>query len=126
MRARNGLAPILSGFLVIVPAFSQAATPAVSCQSLAKLALPEATITLAQAVDPIGFKMPVSQPGPGGGPGGPGGPGGQGGPPRGMTTPSKPSDTTNHIPFCRIAATLRPSGDSDIKVGLRWAIRTRS
>jgi feruloyl esterase len=33
-----------------------------------------------------------------------------------MSTPFTPSDTTNHTPFCRVAATLRPSGDSDIKI----------
>jgi hypothetical protein len=30
--------------------------------------------------------------------------------------PFTPKDTTNHVTFCRVAATLRPSGDSDIKI----------
>ncbi|RXS93005.1 tannase/feruloyl esterase family alpha/beta hydrolase [Silvibacterium dinghuense] len=30
--------------------------------------------------------------------------------------PFYPKDTTNHVSFCRIAATLKPSGDSNIKV----------
>ena len=32
--------------------------------------------------------------------------------------PFDPADTTNHTPFCRVAATLRPSGDSNIKIEL--------
>jgi feruloyl esterase len=30
--------------------------------------------------------------------------------------PFDPKDTTNHVSFCRVAATLKPSGDSDIKI----------
>lgn len=30
--------------------------------------------------------------------------------------PFNPKDTTNHVPFCRVAATLKPSGDSNIKI----------
>jgi feruloyl esterase len=107
--------------------------PAASCAKLAQLAVPEATITMAQVVAPRDFKIPARTenpggPGGGGPPGGPpaqGGPGGGGGPaPAGppgggmnmQLAPFYPSDTTNHIAFCRVAATLRPSGDSDIKI----------
>lgn len=30
--------------------------------------------------------------------------------------PFNPQDSTNHVPFCRVAATLKPSGDSNIKI----------
>jgi feruloyl esterase len=138
------------GTLVLAAPFCHAATPAASCADLAKLDLPEATITMAQVVQPMEFKMPAqtggmggpggpgggpggpggqSGPGgpgggpgagPGGGPGGPGGPGGGPGGPGGggnmALAPFYPKDTTNHIPFCRVAATLKPSGDSNIKI----------
>jgi feruloyl esterase len=109
-----------------VNASAQSAKPsAASCANLAKLDLPETTITMAQVVEPMAFKIPATGNGPGG-PGGPGGlgqggPGGSGGPPPGgggnmALAPFDPKNTTNQVPFCRIAATLRPSGDSDIKI----------
>ena len=62
-------------------ASAQSAAPKVSCDSLAKLALPNTTITMAQLVGAGEFQMPKrsSQ----GGPGGQAGPGGGGfaGPP---------------------------------------------
>ena len=61
-----------------------------SCEGLASLALPSATITLAQAVDAGAFVPP-------------------GGGGRGAAVPQA---------FCRIAATLKPSSDSDIKIEL--------
>ena len=63
-----------------------------SCESLASLALPNTTITLAQAV-PAG-ELPQA------------GRGGRGAAP--LTVPA----------FCRIAATLKPSSDSEIKMEL--------
>lgn len=70
----------LCALLFSTTAFSQGAAPAVSCESLAKLDLPEVTITLVQQVAAGQFKDPRSAAGE---PGGPGGPAGQsGGPPK--------------------------------------------
>ena len=92
-------------------ALAQPAKTAASCTELAKLDLPEATITRADVVEPMAFKLPPSS-------NGPGGPGG--GPPGGGTgmalAPFDPKDRTNHAPFCLVAATLRPSGDSNIRI----------
>jgi len=65
-----------------------AATPAfaANCESLVKLPLPAATITQAQTI--AADQWPASTTGPKGA----------------------------HIPFCRVAATLTPTSDSDIKI----------
>ena len=65
---------------------------AATCESLASLALPDTTITTAQTVAAGAFAMPA-----------------------GGFMPSPISPKT--LPaFCRVAATLRPSKDSDIKI----------
>jgi len=64
---------------------------AASCESLSALKLPETTITMAQSVAPGAFTMPAA---------------GRGGAPRFDDLPG----------FCRVAATLKPSIDSDIKI----------
>lgn len=103
-------------------AFGEGAASSVACEKLAHLALPEATITMARIVQPMEFKLPAQEEGPGapGGPTGPQAPGGAGPPPRGgmnmALAPFDPKDSTNHVPFCRVAATLAPSGDSNIKI----------
>jgi tannase/feruloyl esterase len=66
---------------------------ATTCESLSSLSLPDTTITMAQAVPAGSFVAP------GGGRGG-----------RGAAGPAE------HPAFCRVAATLKPSSDSDIKV----------
>ncbi len=66
-----------------------------SCEGLASLTLPNVTITLAQAVGAGGFTQPDAR----------GGRGGQ-------------NDAANLPAFCRVAATLKPSSDSDIKIEL--------
>jgi feruloyl esterase len=71
-------------------AVAPAAQAAASCESLAALALPNATITAVQAVAAGGFTPP----------------GGRGAPPAAANLPA----------FCRVAATLKPSSDSDIKI----------
>jgi feruloyl esterase len=77
-----------AGPRVVVPA-----SAAGTCESLASLTLPNATITLAEAVPAGGFTEP----------------GGRG---RQNTPAAK-------LPaFCRVAATLKPSSDSDIKMEL--------
>jgi feruloyl esterase len=76
------------------PAAGQAgAAPALPCEQLAQSAFPDAKVTLAEA-RPAG---PFTAPGPNLGPG-----------PAGMNLPA----------FCRVAATLTPSADSDIRIEL--------
>jgi feruloyl esterase len=73
---------------VAAPAF------AASCESLASLTLPDTTITMAQVVTPGAFTPP--------------------GPAQGK---GKAVLAYKDLPeFCRVAATLKPSSDSDIKV----------
>src|SRR5208337_4131404 len=70
------------------------------CETLAKFALPDAVITLAQPVPAGQFMLPAGfRPGPGD-------------PPANALT-----GTLKELPaFCRVAATLKPTPDSDIKV----------
>jgi feruloyl esterase len=68
-------------------------TAASSCESLASLKLPDTTITAAESVAAGAFTQPGAR---GGGRGG---------------------DAASTLPaFCRVAATLKPSSDSDIKI----------
>ena len=67
-----------------------------SCERLAALTLPHATITLAESVPAGQFSLPAGTPRPPGTP---------------------PTPRFNDLPaFCRVAATLTPSSDSDIKI----------
>jgi tannase/feruloyl esterase len=68
-----------------------AAAPA-SCESLASLSLPHTTITSAQSVAAGGFRLP------------------------GAARSNGGPDFSKLPAFCRVAATLTPSSDSDIKV----------
>jgi hypothetical protein len=84
---RNSVAPV--GFLALTAfGLDVAVTPAAvaSCASLAGLALPDTTITIAQMI------------------------------PAGPYTAPNGAVFTNLPPFCRIAATLTPTSDSNIKV----------
>jgi feruloyl esterase len=73
-----------------------AAVSAATCDSLASLALPDATVTSAQTVAPGAFKQP------GGGR---------------ETVEDAAGPTFKDLPaFCRVTATLKPSSDSDIKI----------
>src|SRR5258708_1377455 len=73
------------------------ATAAQSCESLALLPLPHATITLAQTVGPGPCTAPTRA---GGG-----------------AAPLAAAQAFRDLPaFCRVAATLKPSSDSDIRV----------
>jgi feruloyl esterase len=76
--------------------FPATASAASSCADLAKVALPQATVTLAEVVAPGAFKLS-----------GGGGPGGGGG---GAAVFARLPE------FCRVAATLTPTTDSDIKI----------
>ncbi len=81
--------------LSTISAFGQT-TPTVSCESLAKLALPYTTITMAQTVAAGEFKIPKNTGGP---------------------QFLEQSATQAPIPaFCRVAATLKPTIDSEIKM----------
>src|SRR5262245_9934740 len=73
--------------------FGAPALAAVPCQSLATFKLSNATITLAQTVAPGAFTPPAGR-GRGGG----------------------ANPYANLPAFCRVAATLKPSSDSDIKI----------
>ena len=91
---------MLKSTLFYLPAillFALQATAAQPCESLTTLNLPNTTITLAQTVAPGAFTVPVAP--------GRGGRGGRGG-----------NAYANLPSFCRVAATLKPSSDSDIKI----------
>jgi feruloyl esterase len=79
------------------------ATPAAAatCESLASLALPETTITSAQIVAAGEFSVPGGR-----------------GPQANASAPSTPLRAGfQDLPaFCRVAATLKPTSDSDIKI----------
>src|SRR6266705_6968917 len=64
---------------------------AATCESLASLTLPDTTITFAQPIGPGEFTPPAARGGPG------------------AALKALPA-------FCRVAATLRPTSDSDIKI----------
>jgi feruloyl esterase len=79
---------ILFGFVILLP-ISASAAP---CESLSTLALPGATITMAQSVAAGAFTPPGARGGAG-------------------------QSTYATLPaFCRVAATLKPTADSDIKI----------
>jgi feruloyl esterase len=83
-------------YLVLVIALASAVGAAPSCESIAKLALPQATITQAQAVSAGKLTLPA-----GAVPAFPG---------------FSPPNFGDLPAICRVAATLKPSADSDIKV----------
>jgi feruloyl esterase len=83
---------VLVLWCVWLPAQSHAA----SCESLARLTLDNAKITIAQEVAPGVFTPP--------------------GPARGGGAPQQPRVFASLPAFCRVAATLTPSSDSDIKI----------
>jgi feruloyl esterase len=132
IRASESLAVAGAAVLLASTAFGQGAAPAVSCQSLARLTLPDTTITLVEEyaagelkAPPHSFGPPPEAPrGAQGGPGGqqqgqtgqggqPGGPGG--GHPLGAMGNSFGFSGT--VPaFCHVAASLKPSTDSDIPI----------
>src|ERR1700686_1243302 len=77
------------GALSLFPALAVAAT---SCESLASIALPHAVVTAATLVAPGAFPAPPGR-----------------GPNAGAVYKTLPA-------FCRIAATLKPSSDSEIRI----------
>jgi feruloyl esterase len=84
---------IVAGALAVVWATALDARAAGSCEGLASLALPGTTVTLAQTVPAGAFKLPAAGDAADGG------------------------GRFDRLPaFCRVAATLKPSSDSDIKI----------
>ena len=87
----SGLGARISG-LVLVISLSATYAAGATCESLAMLSLPQATVDAAQVVAPGGFTQP-------------GGRAGRG------------ANAFADLPaFCRVAATIKPSSDSDIKI----------
>ena len=76
---------------IALPAATLTATAPQTCESLVSLKAQNTTITLAAVVPPDGFSRPASG-------------------------PSAAQAVTNSVAFCRVAATLTPSSDSDIKI----------
>ena len=93
MKQRAWLGPIF--VLLAAAAWSQEPSSSVdSCASLAKLALPDTKITKAERVEAGAFP-----------------------PPKAFGRTPAEIETYKHLPaFCRVAATLAPSKDSDIKI----------
>src|ERR1700691_2517618 len=82
--------------LVLAIALSWPLLAGTSCEDLAKLALPHATVTLAQAVGAGQLTLPAGAV---------------------PTFPGFPAPNFgNLLAICRVAATLEPTSDSDIKV----------
>ena len=114
---RGGVAA-LAGALVMaafIPAapMGTVAAAASSCEGLSSLSIPTVTIDTAQTVAAGAFVAPTA-PGRGGaGRGGRGAPEGGGGQ-AGRASPASPYASLPS--FCRVAATLKPSSDSDIKI----------
>ena len=118
--------PIVLTALLVSPRSAAAA----SCESLATLSLPHTTITLANIVDAGTFvpfpagrggPPPAAPPARGAGAGGPEGVGGRGAggaQGRGGRGGAPASPFADLPAFCRVTATLMPSGDSDIKMEL--------
>jgi feruloyl esterase len=83
-------------YLVLVIAFALPLAAATSCEDLAKLALPHATVTLAQAVGAGQLTLPAGAV---------------------PTFPGSSAPSFGNLPaFCRVAATLEPSSDSAIRI----------
>jgi feruloyl esterase len=77
------------------PAWAQPATPADACAALSSLTLANGTVTLAQVVEAGAFVPPA---------------------PPGSTAPPTTTPFATLPAFCRVAATLTPSSDSDIRI----------
>ncbi|MGD0133717.1 MAG: tannase/feruloyl esterase family alpha/beta hydrolase [Bryobacteraceae bacterium] len=83
-------------YLVIVFAISSSLAAAGTCESLTKIALPHATVTLAEAVPAGQLALPTGAV---------------------PTFPGSPALSFGNLPaLCRVAATLKPTADSDIKI----------
>ena len=80
---------VLCFIAAAMPAFAGA-----SCESLKSLSLPDTTITRVESVGAGEFKMP-----------------------EGALRPGQPAPDLSRLPaFCRVAATMKPSNDSEIRI----------
>ena len=96
------LAAGLCGVLLATVAHAQSSTAATPCERLASVTLPNTTITLAQLVEAGAFTPPAPA---------------SGAPAGGGPVPAAAAQALRELPaFCRVAATLTPSSDSDIKI----------
>jgi feruloyl esterase len=83
-------------YLVLVFAISSSVAAAGTCESLAKIALPHGTVTLAEAVPAGRLTLPTGAL---------------------PTFPGFPAPNFGNLPaLCRVAATLKPTADSNIKI----------
>jgi feruloyl esterase len=90
-RGADGLAVGVLFAALITPTYA-----ATTCESLSSLTLPQTTITLAQSVAAGAFTAPAGN---------------------GRGRGGDPNAAFKDLPaFCRVAATLKPSADSDIKI----------
>ncbi len=89
------LAGGLGALLLAVLMSGHTLSAAASCEGLASLTLPNTTITLAQTVSAGAFTPPATA---------------------GAATPPAARGFKALMPFCRVAATVKPTDDSDIKV----------
>jgi feruloyl esterase len=121
---RNWIGFGVVSVLLATSASGQSGKPAVSCDSLASLALPNATITMAQTVAAGEFQTPIqggvataqatqAQPVTAGAPAQAAASAST--PPPGLTAAISPNQGPNPA-FCRVAATLKPSSDSEIRI----------
>jgi feruloyl esterase len=98
--------PIVLSLALFLPRFLSAAPS--SCETLAKLALPDTSITLAQQVPAGEFTLPTDLP------------------PDQLRAPfvTPAAGVLKQLPaFCRVTATLKPTPDSDIRVEI-WMPET--
>ena len=131
----SGLRAMPRGSTLIVAALAfllgtilqaQTAKPAASCASLAKLALPDTTITMAEEVGAGQLVLPAERrgpaPAPANGAAAPAPPApnaARPGAPEGAlpgVRPQSPDDTKSLPAFCRVAATIKPTSDSNIRI----------
>ena len=105
---RRLAALILFVGVAVAQSVAGTAAPVAACADLAKLALPNATITSAATIGAGEYRMPEAMQGLFGR--------------SGMNVAGRSGFAPNPA-FCRIAATLRPSSDSDIKIEV-WLPRS--
>jgi len=107
------------GFICLVlswAAFPSLANAQQSCESLASLKLPDTTVTLAQPVAAGEFKPPAAGNTAGALPGAGPDARGRGGAPQ-ATAGGRGASAYLSLPaFCRVAAEIKPTDDSDIKI----------
>jgi len=93
--------PLMASLAVTLGLLSPARLEAASCESLATLRLPQTTVTAAEAIAAGAFVAPgATSPAPGATP----------------PVTGRASVFLSAPAFCRVAATLTPTSDSDIKI----------